>query len=302
MKKYYQNKNVLITGGAGFIGSHIIEKLLEFHANITVLDNLSSGNIENIKPFLDQITFIEDDIRSKEICIKATKDVDVVFHLAALASVPESVKNPKLCNEINIEGTKNLLEAGVENNVTNFVLSSSAAIYGNRDDTCYETDIPNPQSPYAESKLEGERLCKKFAEKCGISTAVLRYFNVYGKRQNPNGDYAAVVAKFSEQLKEQEPITIFGTGKQTRDFIHVSKVVEANLTVGTQPNLKGEIFNIATGKSIFLFELIKQLEEELRLKNTGLIFKPERDGDILNSKADGSKYQNFVCKIDTLSL
>jgi nucleoside-diphosphate-sugar epimerase len=299
MKNFYKNKNVLVTGGAGFIGSHIVEHLLKHNAKISVLDNLSSGYLQNIKGFLPNINFINDDIRSTNACKQATKNIDVVFHLAALISVPDSVENPKLCYEINALGTKNLLEACTKNNVQNLVFSSSAAIYGNRNDLCVEKDKPNPQSPYAETKLIGEQLCKECSTKCKISTAVLRYFNVFGERQNPDGDYAAVVAKFTQQIKNNRPIIIYGSGKQTRDFINVSNVAKANLFFASQPNLKGEIFNLANGKSINLFELIEQLKQDLKIETVEILFKKDRTGDILNSKANAKKYLNFLSKIDT---
>jgi nucleoside-diphosphate-sugar epimerase len=290
--EFYKNKKVLVTGGAGFIGSHIVEELVKNEAKVTILDNLSSGTLNNLRNVFPQINIIYGDVSNPFTCLHATMNTDVVFHLAALVSVPISTQNPKICYQINIDGTKNLLEACKKNKVQTFALSSSAAVYGNRNDVCHEKDTPNPQSPYAESKLEGEKLCKQYSEKFDLNTVSLRYFNVYGDRQNPNGDYAAVVAKFKHNLKNKKPIIIFGDGKQTRDFIHVSKVVQANLKLAMQ-NIKGEIFNIASGKSINLFELIELLEKETNIEKTEILFQATRPGDIQISKANCKKYQKM---------
>lgn len=293
VKAFYNNKKVLVTGGAGFIGSYIVEKLVKQGAIVTVLDNLSTGNIANLKNVLPFINLMYGDVTNKFTCLNATKHQEVVFHLAALISVEYSTKHPKTCHKINVEGTKHILEGCKKNKVKTCVLSSSAAVYGNRSDQCKETDTPNPESPYAQSKLDAEKLCKAYANEHGINTVSLRYFNVYGERQNPNGDYAAVVAKFTHNLKNNIPLTIFGDGKQTRDFIHVSKVAEANLNIAMLNNLRGDVFNIASGKSIDLFQLIEQLEQETKTKRVDLVFKEKRPGDILHSLANCDKYKSL---------
>ncbi len=293
IEKFYENKNVLVTGGTGFIGSHLVENLVKLKAKVTVLDNLSTGNINNLRNVFSQVNIIYGDITNSFTCFNATRKKDIVFHLAAFASVKNSIQNPKVCNKINVEGTKNLLEGCKKNNIKTFIFSSSAAVYGNRNDQCKETDKLNPLSPYATSKVEGEQLCKKYCQEYEIDTAILRYFNVYGSRQNPNGEYAAVVSKFKQNLENKTPLTIFGDGKQTRDFINVSDVVKANLQVGAQ-NLNGEIFNIASGKSINIFELIKNLEKETKTKNIEILFEPARKGDILYSCANCKKYQKLI--------
>lgn len=294
--KFYNDKKVLVTGGAGFIGSHIVEKLVAYGAHVTVLDNFSTGNINNLKDVFPYITILYGDITDPFTCMNATQHKSVVFHLAALISVAYSTEHPETCHQINTQGTKNLLKACKKNKVDTFVLSSSAAVYGNRTDRCKETDNPNPASPYAQSKLEGETLCKHFAKKHGINTVSLRYFNVYGDRQDPNGEYAAVVAKFKHNLLNNLPITIFGDGKQTRDFLHVSQVVKSNLEIATYNNLHGDVFNIATGKSITLFELIEQLEKEIQVKRRDVIFKNPRPGDIQTSLASCEKFKQFIFK------
>ena len=294
LEAFYKGKNVLVTGGAGFIGSHLVEALIKFGARVTILDNFSTGSLNNLTSVLTLINLFYADISSPYSCLKATKNKDMVFHLAAFISVPGSISNPDLCYTINTQGTKNLLEACKEYEVKTFMLSSSAAVYGNKNESCIETDAPNPQSPYAQSKIDGERLCKEYAEKESFNTACLRYFNVYGERQNPNGEYAAAAAKFKQNLLSKQPLTIYGDGKQTRDFIHVSKIVEANLKIAMMENLKGDIFNIGSGKSIDLFQLIEQLEQELNVKKTDITFQGSRKGDILHSQANCEKYQKEV--------
>jgi len=290
LKYFYKNKNVLVTGGAGFIGSHIAQNLCSLEANVTILDDLSTGSLDNIKPFCKNMKMVASDITIFKSCLKATKKQDIVFHTAAFISVPESVKHPKLCEKINVEGTKNLLEACRINKVKTCIFSSSAAVYGERKEECKESDTPKPQSPYAQSKLDGEILCKEYAKNYGVNTASLRYFNVYGERQNPNGAYAGVAAKFKQNIINNETITIYGNGKQKRDFINVSQVAMANLLIGSKAVLRGDIYNIATGKSITLFELIKKLEKETKRKHTKIAFEPSRKGDIFSSRANCDKF------------
>lgn len=294
LQNFYNNKRVLVTGGAGFIGSHLVEKLTSLGARVTVLDNFSTGNLTNLKSVAHIITLLYSDIRSPYSCLKATYQQDIIFHTAAFTSVPESIKNPSLCHITNVEGTKHLLEGCKKNNVKTFILSSSSAVYGNKPEVCVESDFPCPQSPYAVSKYEAETLCQKYTAEHELNTAILRYFNVYGERQNPHGAYAAVVARFKQQLLTGQPVTIFGDGTQTRDFVHVSTVVEANLILGMNSALRGEVFNIGSGKSVNLFQLIEQLEQELNVKRADITFLPSRQGDIVNSTANCEKYKT-VC-------
>ena len=296
LPSFYKNKHVLVTGGAGFIGSHVTEKLVECGAHVYVLDDLSTGSVHNLQSVLHKIHLTVGDVTNYETCQKATKHKDVVFHLAAFVSVPESVKCPAICEKVNADGTHKLLEACHENSVKKFVYSSSSAIYGNNTKLCSEDNDPNPESPYAKYKLKGEELCKEFSDKHNMETAILRYFNVYGDRQNANGAYAAVVAKFKTNLINKEPVVIYGDGKQTRDFIHVSEVVEANLLIATINSLKGDIYNIGSGKSISVLKLLKNLEKEENIKVSDIVFKPARSGDILISKASCKKYQGLKRK------
>jgi len=297
LKDLYKGKKVLVTGGTGFIGSHLVEKLIEYEAQVTILDNLSSGSLKNIQKVITQINLIYGDIRSFYTCLKATKNIDIVFHLAAFIYGHLSIKRTEICNQINIEGTKNILKASVKNKVKTFILSSSAAVYGNKEEECQEDQQPNPQSPYAASKMKGEMLCKEYSLAYDINTACLRYFNVYGEKQSLKSQYASVVARFKENLLKKRPLVIFGDGKQKRDFIHVSKVVNANLKIGIQRDLKGEIFNIATGRSINLFELIDFLEKETNAKKTKILYKETQPGDILISKANCNKYNNLKLEL-----
>ncbi len=293
IKQFYQNKQILVTGGAGFIGSHLVEKLVAMGARVTVLDNMSAGSLTNLKSVIGSITLLYGDVRAPYVCQKAVKHKDVIFHLAAFISVPESAKYPEYCYAVNTQGTYNLLDAAVKNDIKRFVFSSSSAIYGGRQDACSENDIPDPQSPYADSKLQAEKLCLQFAEIFGLNTTILRYFNVYGDRQNPNGQYAAVVAKFTKMLQEQKPLTIFGDGNQTRDFVAVDSVVDANLLAALKNDYQGEVFNIGSGTSINMFQLIEQLEKKLKIKRTEIQFLPTRTGDLIHSRANCEKFHRL---------
>lgn len=295
---FYRDKQILVTGGAGFIGSHLVEKLVEAGAQVTVIDNFSTGNIENLASVIHRISLITGDIRNIADCEKATENKSHVFHCAALVSVPQSVADPALCTAINEQGTLNLLNASVKNDVKHFIFSSSSAVYGNQENKCSENSETHPQSPYAQSKKYGEELCTFFAERYGISTASLRYFNVNGPRQNPHGDYAAVVARFKEKLIKHEPIVIYGDGLQTRDFIGVDEVVKANMRAGEVFEMIGEIFNIASGKSVTLLELLRRLEVELNIKPVDIMLLPERPGDIKHSQADCTKYWELKIALD----
>ncbi len=296
IKSFYQGKRVLVTGGAGFIGSHLVERLVDYGAHVTILDNFSTGNLKNLSSVMNNIIILYADISNPFSVLKATRGQDIVFHLAAFISVAQSIKKPELCNTINIQGTKNLLDNCRLNDVKTVIFSSSSAVYGNHEGPCTEDSPTDPLSPYASSKLAGEALCKQYALEHGINTACLRYFNVYGERQNPQGEYAAVVAKFKYALQNNIPLVVFGNGDQTRDFIRVSDIVDANLTMGAQPNLQGDVFNIGTGKSINLLELIEQLETELKTKAAEIAFQPARMGDIVHSHANCDKFKRIIAQ------
>lgn len=293
LKDFYQDTPVLVTGGCGFIGSHLAELLVSYGARVTIFDDLSTGFEKNIAPIQNMTHFIKGSISDHEACLKATQGQRIIFHLAAATSVPHSVENPEHCHRINVDGTFNLLNAARINKVERFILSSSSAVYGQTEGTSIETDTCYPASPYGFSKLIDEYLCQQFSTNYGILVAMLRYFNVYGPRQNPHAAYAAVVAKFSERMEKNQPLTIFGDGTQTRDFVHVSQVATANLITGMMLSSKitGQAFNIASGKSITLFELIDLLKKNYPYYSGKIVFEAARPGDVAHTAAQCEKFK-----------
>ncbi len=291
----YKNIPVLVTGGCGFIGSHVAEKLVELGADVTILDNLSTGSVENIAAITNKINFIHGDITNIDTCIMATQNKKIIFHLAAFVSVPNSTIDPQKCHNINIIGTQNLLEAARLNNVNRFIFSSTCSVYGESITPCDENRKPAPTSPYGFSKLIGELYCQEYAQIFNIETVSMRYFNVYGPRQNPHSSYAGVISKFIYSMEHNLPLTIFGDGTQTRDYVSVEKVVEANIILGIcEKNfINNQIFNIATGNGNNLFELIDILKDKYHLYNNKIIFMPARPGDVKHIAADCSKYNNL---------
>ncbi|MBT3455523.1 SDR family NAD(P)-dependent oxidoreductase [bacterium] len=294
--EFYKNIIVLVTGGAGFIGSHIVEDLVDLGAKVRVIDNLSSGFSQNLEHIKNKIEFIVGDITDAKTVLQVTKDCKVIFHLAAFVSAPDSVNKPHECYSTNIEGTKNLLAAAAKNNVERFVFSSSSAVYGTKDQPCTESMPCQPESPYGFSKFMGELWCKEYSQTFGLKTVCLRYFNVHGSRQNPEGGYAAVVAKFKSLMAQNKPVTIFGDGKQTRDYIPVESVANANVTLAMMPKhlMAGDTYNIGTGKSIDLIELVGLLKKDFPKYTAQINFEPARQGDIKNSSADISKYNGAL--------
>lgn len=265
-------KKFLVTGGAGFIGSHITETLLKNKNSVRVLDNFSSGKKANLAPFIGKIDLIRGDIRSYNACLKATRGVDFVCHQAALRSVPKSLVNPRDYNEVNIQGTLNLLKAAVENKVKIFVFASSSSIYGDISKFPEKEDfLPQPISPYALSKLAGEHYCKIFSYHYALPTVSLRYFNVFGPRQSLDDEYAVVIPKFISCLFRNERPPIFGNGKQSRDFTYISNIVEANILAMRLAKSKGEVFNIASGCDYTILELVEILNKLMK-KNIKPVF------------------------------
>lgn len=276
---------VLVTGGAGFIGSHIVEHF-QNKAEVRVLDNLRSGHQKNLAGF--QHEFIQASILDREAVRNAMQGVDFVFHLGAMISVPESMSKPIECNEINAVGTLVILEEAARAKVKKVVLSSSAAIYGdNPVMPKLETMLAEPKSPYAITKLDGEFYCKMFADEKRVQTVCLRYFNVFGPRQDPGSQYAAAVPIFIERALKHEPITIYGNGEQTRDFIYVKDVAAANVFFATQSEATG-VFNVAYGHRITINDLAKMICE-LAGSRSVIKHASERTGDVKNSMADVSK-------------
>lgn len=298
METFYQGKKVLVTGGCGFIGSHLAERLVSLGADVTILDDLTTGSLDNVAPIRKKINLIVASITDLAICEQAAKDKDIIFHLAAFISVPQSVEEPIRCHKVNINGTLYLLEAARINKVKRFVFSSSSAVYGSTQGTARETDSCNPTSPYGMSKYVGELYCQQYSQHYHLKTICLRYFNVYGPRQDPNGPYAAVVAKFTHNMERNLSLIVCGDGTQTRDFISVHEVVNANLACGMLETelMNGQSFNIATGTSISILELIEQLKKQFPQYTAPIIFTEPRAGDTKHSQADCSKYIRLVLK------
>jgi len=288
------NKYV-ITGGAGFIGSHIAELISSQGSEVIVVDNLRTGFIQNITNL--DVDFVEGDIRDKKLMLDLAKGAKGIFHLAALVSVPESLKRIDECLQINVEGTLNVLDAARQTPNCKVVLSSSAAIYGNNPKLPkVECMLPEPLTPYAVTKLNGEFYLKMYSEQWKVPSASLRYFNVFGPKQDPNSTYAAAVPIFIKKALLNKPIVIYGDGQQTRDFIYVKDVVSANLFAMDKG---AEVYNVALGHSTSILELAKRIVSITGSKSR-ITFEPEREGDVKHSQADVSKFQSlgFVSKYD----
>lgn len=289
-------KKVLITGGAGFIGSHIAN-LASKQADVRILDNFRSGFRENLHGIPHEL--VEGSIEDMDLLIDAMTGIDYVFHLAAMISVPESMINPTECVAVNAVGTLRVLEAAAQAGVKKLVLSSTAAIYGD-DPTLPKKESlhPCPKSPYAVTKLDGEYYCGMYSSLGRLETACLRYFNVFGPRQNPKSAYAAAVPIFLSRALSGKDITIYGDGGQTRDFVHVADIAGANWHAATTPGMTG-VFNVACGKSLSIKELAEQIIEATR-SSSKIVFEPERLGDIRHSIADVSRLTEagYVCNSD----
>ena len=280
------SKTALVTGGAGFIGSHLAGRLLAEGWQVRVLDNFNSGEAVNLAPFSGDINLLRGDIRDMDACRRACEGVDSVFHMAALASVVGSIADPIGSHEVNLGGTLNMLTAARDAKVRRFVFSSSAAIYGNAEILPTQENQPyNPQSPYAAHKACGEFYCKNFNSLYGLEAVILRYFNVFGPRQSLNSGYAAVIPLFIQAALDDRSPTIFGDGKQTRDFIYVENIVAANLLAATQKDIGGVAFNIAGGEALSLLQLVSHLENIIG-RPLNPAFKPERAGEVKHSYAD----------------
>ncbi len=276
----------LITGGAGFIGCHIVEELVKRGEKVRVFDNFSTGKIENISDFKDKIEIIKGDIRNFNDIEKAVRGVDYVLHQAAMRSVPKSVDDPLGANDNNITGTLNVLLASKKAGVKKVVYASSSSVYGD----CKvfpqkETFLPSPISPYAVSKLAGEYYAVMFSKTFSLPTVSLRYFNVFGPKQPPESQYSAVIPKFIESALRKEPLEVHWDGKQSRDFTYVKNVVEANIMAALSSKSNGKVYNVACGTTISLLEIIKIIEKTLGYK-VEKKFMPKRAGDVRKTWAD----------------
>lgn len=279
---------IVVTGGCGFIGSHIVQTLSEQHAEIIVIDNLLTGFRQNIAPFITdkKVTLVIGDIHDRALLDKTFKNATTVFHLAARISVPESVSQPIEYVTTNDLGTLNVLEASRHAGVKSLVFASSAAVYGNQlASPALETMPTHPDSVYALTKVDGEYFCRLYRENYGIHTTALRFFNVYGSRQNPKSPYAAAVPIFIEKALRNEDILIYGDGTQTRDFIHVKDVARACLLAA---EYTGGVFNVASGNSMTINELARKIIFFTRSKSK-IVFQAERPGDIKHSAANIQK-------------
>jgi len=282
-------RSCLVTGGAGFIGSHLAEELVRRRFKVRVLDNFSTGKRENLASFRDEIELVEGDIRDLKMCRTAVEGMDYVFHQAALASVPLSIEDPFLTNDINVGGTLNLLWTAKAAGAKKLVFASSTSVYGDNPDLPKKEEMSGvPLSPYALSKWIGEKYCQAFSLIYGISTICLRYFNVFGPRQDPQSPYAAAIPVFITKMLGGERPVIFGDGEQTRDFVFVLDVVEANILAAEAEGVSGEIFNVASAESLSVKALVRGINDVLG-KTFEPVHEPPRPGDIRHSSADIQK-------------
>lgn len=278
----------LVTGGAGFIGSHLVETLLARGRRVRVLDDFSSGRREFL-PQRSEIEVIAGDLRDPEILRRAVAGVEVVFHQGALRSVPRSVEDPFAYHDVNATGTMRLLLAARDAGVRRVVFASSSSVYGDQPVLPLHEDLrPQPISPYGASKLIGEHYCANFARHYGLETVSLRYFNVFGPRQDPNSEYAAVIARFILAARRGAPLEVHGDGKQTRDFTYIANVVDANLAAAEAPGVAGEVFNIACGERLSVLDIATRLEEILG-RSLPRRHTPPRPGDVRDTQADISR-------------
>jgi len=287
---------ILITGGAGFIGSYMVDHLLSNDLEVVALDNLSSGSLGNLIQHLQRndFKFIQDDIRNLDAIKNALEEVDAVFHAAAISNVPHSIEDPNETNDVNVCATIDLLKACLNSNVKRFVYPSSASVYGEVGNLPITEESPlNPISPYAASKLAAECYVRVFGKVYGIETVCLRYFNVYGPRQ-PNNDYSGVITLFINRLLNNEPPIIYGDGEQTRDFVNIQDVVRANMLAMNSKNAVGGIFNIATGEPCTINRLVDLLLSVTGKKQLCPMHEAPRLGDIRHSYADISKSQRVL--------
>ncbi|PYS86001.1 MAG: LPS biosynthesis protein WbpP [Acidobacteria bacterium] len=285
----------LVTGGAGFIGSHIAEALAARGASVRVIDNLSTGHLENIEAIGAKVDFIRGDLADEATVRKVVEDVEIIFHEAALPSVPRSVANPRETHLACVEGTFNILLAAKENRVRRLIYAASSSAYGDQPTLPkVESMRPEPLSPYATAKLVGEYYCQVFTRSYNFETICLRYFNVFGPRQDPGSPYSGVVSRFIDFLMKGERPVIYGDGEQTRDFTYISNAVDANLLAAEADKGIGEVINIANGEQVTINELFRRLKEVTGRDDIEPEYKEARTGDILHSLADISRARSLL--------
>jgi nucleoside-diphosphate-sugar epimerase len=284
----------LVTGGAGFIGSHIVESLVKKGERVRVIDNLSTGKLENLKLFMDEIEFIEGDLRDPKAAAQAAEGADFILHQAAIPSVPRSIEDPIGSTENNLKGTLHLLMAARDAKVKRLVYASSSSIYGDSPTLPKREDLlPAPLSPYAASKLAVEYYCQVFHRVYGLETVSLRYFNVFGPRQDPLSPYAAVIPKFITRALTKKPLVVYGDGEQSRDFSYVADVVQANLLACGATGIAGEQFNVGSGEQTSLNQLVQALKEIIDPDLTAEYTEPQ-PGDVRHSLAGIEKAQRLM--------
>lgn len=291
-----QNGKALVTGGAGFIGSHLVDRLMKEGYEVVVLDDFSGGEVENIQcHFGDQdFHLVRGDVRNLEDVKKAIRGADVVFHLAAIVNVPLSIENPLPVDDVNVRGTLNLLETSLKENIERFIYVSSCAVYGEARHLPINEEHPvTPLSPYGISKFAAEYYCIIFHKIHGLEAVSLRFFNVYGPRQSES-PYSGVITQFINNLRREEPPIIYGDGEQTRDFVYVKDAVEANVLALKHPHCSGEVINIGTGKPTTINNLANILIEMSGRASMKPVYKAHRKGDIRNSYADISKAEKML--------
>lgn len=294
---------MLVTGGAGFIGSHLAERLVAAGAKVRILDDFATGNRQNLAPFAHQVELLQGSLTDMATVRKAVAGVEVVFHQGALPSVARSVEDPLTTHQVNATGTLLLLLAAREAKVRRVVFASSSSVYGDTPTLPKREDMPSkPQSPYALSKLIGEQFCRLFWQLYGLETVSLRYFNIFGPRQDPASQYAAVIPRFIAALLRGEPPTIYGDGEQTRDFTFVENCVHANLLAATTPGIAGEVFNVGAGVQTSVNDLFRLVRSLIGADHIEPIYAPPRPGDIRHSLADITKAQTKLGYIPRVSL
>ncbi|MDQ0300701.1 UDP-glucose 4-epimerase [Salibacterium salarium] len=284
----------LVTGGAGFIGSHIVKALIEKGEQVRVLDNLKTGKEENISAYVHDIEWIEGDFTDLTVLKKALKGVDTVFHQGAIPSVPKSINEPMDTNHANVTGTVQLLQAAVEEKVSRVIYAASSSAYGDSEVLPKREDmLGKPMSPYAVSKYAGEHYCKAFHEIHGLETLSLRYFNVFGPKQDPYSEYSAVIPKFIHSVLRDQSPTIYGDGTQSRDFTYIDNVVSANILAAEAAHLSGEVINIGSGEQIDLNQLVSKINKKLG-KEIKPTYAAERVGDVKHSLADITRAEKLI--------
>jgi len=292
----WKNSRCVVTGGAGFIGSHIAQTLAQNGAQVTIIDNLSTGRRSNLESLLPLgVNFVEGSILDSNVLDEAFINVEYVFHQAAFVSVPRSLVEPKLCCEVNVTGTLNVLEASRHAGVKKVVYAASSSVYGETPKLPkVETMHPSPLSPYAISKLTGENYCTVYNSVYNLPTTSLRYFNIYGPRQDPSSQYAAVIPNFITSAINGDSPIIYGDGRQSRDFTFVSDAVQANLKAALSPRANGKVINVAGGRQTTINDLAKIIIKQFGIKELDLVHKRSRQGDIRHSLADISIGQEII--------